>query len=114
MSADLYHYTCDDGARLIERDGFLKPGGDGLVWLTDLYPPHREALGLTSITLKCDRMTNRFRVLSRDGILRWMFVRRMFIQMGQRDWVHSLESAPGAKPGHWFITELTVPVERAS
>ena len=63
----LYHYTCDHGRAGIERDGFVKPGLDGLVWLTDLLDVKRrsktrQALGLTSNILNCDRFVHVFEV----------------------------------------------------
>jgi hypothetical protein len=61
----LYHFTCRHAAERIEVDGDLKPhtqvqlDGRELVWLTDLESPRREQLGLTSFTLRCDRMEYR-------------------------------------------------------
>ena len=64
----LYHYTCGDHGRPgIQRDGFVRPGADGLVWLTDLLDEKRrsktrQALGLTSNIISCDRMEHVFEV----------------------------------------------------
>jgi len=57
----LFHYCCRCSARLITARGFLRPRGRelfgvDLVWLTDLDPPDRAALGLTSRILTCDRL----------------------------------------------------------
>lgn len=110
----LYHYTCEHSAPDILRDGFLEPHGlPGLppvVWLTDLDAPVVEALGLTSIMLRCDRTAWRFEVdralVDPDMIHRWVGVRRQF----PPDYVTGLEEADGAMPMHWWLSFDRVPV----
>lgn len=109
MSA-IWHYSCEHSAQGIARDGFLRPGADGFVWMTDLHPPVREALGLTMLTIKCDRMAYQWQVADRTNVRRWMLVRKSL----PRAYVHGLESAPGARPGHWFISETNVPILRVT
>lgn len=111
MSA-LWHYTCDHGhaqitntlvpgAVLVGRR--LKGPGD-LIWLTDLPHPNRDALGLTSHILSCDRITHRYRLTDGADVVQWMNVRRAY------PWAAELESAPGARPRHWFVSGVPVPV----
>lgn len=97
-----YHYTCLHGwAGIRASGGILKPGTDGVVWLTDLSYPFRLQLGLTSTMLSCDRTAYRYRVTGEPAtIQRWVDVRRTW----DRDWVAALESAPGAMPMHWYVS----------
>lgn len=111
----LWHYTCRHRAALIGRRGVLTPhpqavlGGVAVVWLTDLDEPDREALGLTSTTLRCDRTEVRYRVLAADAMMPW------------RDWAESAhvdrttvsELTFGRRPRHWFVATEPVAVERA-
>ncbi len=122
MSA-LYHYTCDHGRDAIGDAGVLTPvtwrvpAGQYLppgvasfvtrfVWLTDLNVPYRDALGLTSHALSCDRTGHRYRVTDATTATRWLKVRRTF----SRDYVDGLEATPGAMPAHWWVAEGPVPV----
>jgi hypothetical protein len=117
----LYHYTCDHGRRLLGDNGkLLTPldlGADpegllprerpllGLIWLTDLDHPNAAALGLTKRRLICDRTVHRYRVTG-GGPVRWLTVRRGF-----SDWFRDgLESAAGALPAHWWVSQTPVPV----
>jgi hypothetical protein len=102
----LYHYTCSHAAPQIEKDGFIRPAESAVfAWATDLYPPVREALGLTSHILKCDRMEHAFRVYS-EHMVPWMEVRKLY------DFRDALESAPGAMPMHWYVSPVAVPAVR--
>lgn len=98
----LYHYTCDHRRpRILADDRILRPGADGYVWLTDLDWPVREALGLTSLTLDCDRTQHGFKVttvLPGENVFPWWAIRR-FVSPEMRD----LEEAPGAMPRHWYV-----------
>lgn len=69
----LYHFTCGHGAEQIREDGLIRPmswfpAGSGMVaapnvvWLTSDPLPSRDAVGLTSTLLTCDRMEYRFDV----------------------------------------------------
>lgn len=123
MSATLWHYTCAHAQPGIDRRGILLPplwqvesvpGGLprdayallGLVWATDMDPPQREALGLTSATLSCDRMTRRYQVPA-DAFTRWGWMRHRLAS----NLVDALELAPGAQPARWWVADH--PVEGA-
>ena len=110
--SELYHYTCDHGHRLIDR--YVVPGDslgrydlDGphiYAWFTDLARPLRDALGLTSTILSCDRTQHRYRVTDRRDLIHWRHVRR------DHAWAIDLESAPGARLMHWWVARHPVPV----
>lgn len=108
---DLWHFTCGDhGAPGITADRYLRPNrhpliADALVWMTDLDHPMREALGLTSNTLRCDRTAYRVRVAG-DGAMPWTRYRRRV----HRDVAEYLESFPGAMPAHWWVSTQRVPI----
>ena len=98
----LFHYCCDHSNAKIEADnGILRPGITGFLWLTDLYPPIRAALGLTSTILDCDRMTNCWQVDEPTQAVRWVAVRKHM-----PDLAVELESAPGAAPMHWWVSAI--------
>lgn len=123
---NLYHYTCDHGREALGDLGQLRTAAElmspakrdsldpGLVallswcWLTDLATPHRDALGLTSHTLGCDRAAHRYQVVlpTKTGAIRWTGARRYF----RADLREELESAPGAMPRHWYIAPSGVQV----
>jgi len=106
LTRPIYHYTClDHGAPGIARDGYLRPGLDGLVWMTDLDEPHREALGLTMHVTRCDRTARRFEVASVQAVA-WTEVRREMAPA----YVRALELAPGVMPRHWYISRSPVQV----
>lgn len=114
----LYHYTCGHHAPEIRIQHRILPGiylhgepilGARFAWFTDLGPPvPREAVGLTSYTLACDRTEFVFTV-DRDaaGIQRWIDVRRH-----NRD-LWELELAEGAAPMHWFVSDVPIPLTRS-
>lgn len=113
MTTRLYHYTCDHGHDGITHDGFVKPhmqvvlGGLELTWFTDLDVPDRNALGLTSTILTCDRIKYRFEADVAAGLRWWpQAVRDLDLHRYRR----SLELAPGAAPMHWYVSLGTVPV----
>lgn len=107
----LYHFACRHSAEGIRSSGFLRPwpqpvlGGVELVWLTDLDDPTRGQVGLTSHTLKCDRME--YRVLAEsDGSVRWTSFARSLPLESRR----ALELSTDAAPAHWWISLTSVPV----
>jgi len=112
----LYHYTCQDRAELIDRDLTLKPGPDGVLWLTDLEHPYREALGLTSHSLSCDRTECGYVVDVPDqpglqqaaGVLTWRWIRSK-VDPALRE---GLESAPGVLPLHWWVSTVPLACEK--
>lgn len=111
----LWHYTCEHGALALGNTGTLFPAAGQLdqapplpidalplllmVWATDMDPPHREALGLTSHTMDCDRMAYRYRV-HRRFFRHWGRVRSSL----PAPLVDSLELAPGALPAYWWVS----------
>jgi hypothetical protein len=113
----LYHYTCSHHADAIRESGLIYPGvrlhgrdvgGARFAWFTDLAPPvPREAVGLTSVTLACDRTECAFMVHRQSpGIERWIDVRR-----SHRD-LWDLELADGVTPMHWFVSQTAVATMR--
>lgn len=116
----LWHYTCDHGRTLIGDPGILVPalelvpmtqrddvGITGrVVWLTDLDTPIRDALGLTSRILRCDRTAHRYRVDHPGYATRYVEWARTL----DRETRHSLELAPGAMPMHWYVSTRPVRV----
>lgn len=109
---NLYHFTCDHGYQHIHAQvipaAWQTPraaGGPGdYAWFTDLSVPQRDALGLTSHILSCDRTAHRYRATDTSGLVPWVSVRR------EHPWAEELESAPGARPRHWFVSAKSVPV----
>lgn len=117
----LFHYTCDHGHTKIGAQGVLVPGIDLMhpsvkgtdlldmarfVWLTDLARPIKDALGLTSNHLTCDRTAHRYRVTAHGIAIRWVDLRRDFAPAVRE----MLESAPYARPMHWWVAAEPVPV----
>lgn len=108
----LYHYTCLHSEPDIRREGRLIPWSqpmlDGLhlIWLTDMAWPDREGLGLTSLTLQCDRAQWRVTVDAQPQ--RWVdFARTLPTKL--RPARRALEFAPGALPMHWWVSEVGLP-----
>jgi hypothetical protein len=105
----LFHFTCDHSRIKILADLTLKPSpvGLGLLWLTDLATPSAEELGLTSYMLRCDRLAYVMEVET-DQATPWTY------------WAHShhvksdirfiLDGSPGARPGHWWVSETEISV----
>lgn len=120
----LYHFTCAHGCQKIGYEGVLLPLRDlldkaarsdwepwrlpiaDLIWLTDLDSPFREALGLTSFTLGCDRTTYRYVVTDESMCRPYVAIRRQL----PRELRAELESAEGAMPRHWWVSYAPVPV----
>lgn len=108
-SMRLYHYTCGHGRDGIVADGCVRPNVHPylrmlppLVWLTDLDVPTREALGLTSTWLTCDRTQYRFAfdVSDDSGVSHWpVAAHHARLPRAVRD---LLESG-GALPTHWYV-----------
>ncbi|MEV6035996.1 hypothetical protein AB0L65_32915 [Nonomuraea sp. NPDC052116] len=105
MTAVLWHYTCDHGATGIVRDGMVKPNlhpllGVPVAWFTDLDRAHRLELGLTSDTLKCDRMAHRFEVADPESLLWWPKAARL-LRLSQ---AVRAELETGRLPAHWWVS----------
>lgn len=110
----LFHYTCDHGWSGIREAGEVRANehpllGEPLSWWTDLDAPLRDALGLTSYVLACDRTAYRVSVELSDcpEIVWWPRWARRRVPPQVRAY---LESAPGAAPAHWYVAERAVPV----
>lgn len=122
MADQLYHYTCGHSVKGIRREGKLTPnrhpllGMLELVWLTDLDIPDVDALGLTSHILKCRRTEYRATVDAADAVqaMHWpKLARHLRLTTGDQQilaGVRELESAPGARPMHWWVAFSPVPV----
>jgi hypothetical protein len=118
VPARLFHYTCTHAIDAIDDDGLLRPITDvhpltlddgvlPLLWLTDLSVPIRDALGLTSTILRCDRTEIRYDVTSTDDVLAWTDWRRAHRHDARILRIASvLESESGARPAHWFVSEI--------
>lgn len=111
----LHHFTCSDAAPLIRQGGHLRPfmqpqiDGRKLVWLTDLDVPTRTQLGLTSHSLRCDRME--YRVTVEVDADRWVtYTRTAFGSARTRRRALDLGRTAGALPMHWWVTDVEVPV----
>lgn len=114
----LYHYTCLHSAPGILASGLLTPNSHplcppakgeaplGFVWLTDLAAPDRLGLGLTSKTLACDRTQHRFEAAAANRARRWSQARETL----PPSFVAALESVPGVKPAHWWVSLAPVAV----
>ncbi len=119
----LWHYTCDHGRDGIGDHGTLRPAREmiprsrvhglpswyrpalDLVWLTDLPFPARDALGLTSLALSCDRTAHRYRCDSIGPV--------PYIEMRPslpRKLSDCLESATGSGFRRWWVSSVAVPV----
>lgn len=115
MSLTLWHFTCDHGARLIRARGTLRPNVHQLmpelgavVWLTTDGWPSRDDVGLTSTTLRCDRMANRYRVTSdRPPVIPWATARTLV----RPQLVLDLESY--AEPSTWWLSTGPLTAVRA-
>lgn len=78
MTPQLYHFTCDKGARLIGRyncliipQGAHPVCGWSLAWFTTETAPDREATGLTSALVTCDRMAFRYTITDPSPCVPW-------------------------------------------
>jgi hypothetical protein len=113
----LWHFTCDHGHLGIGDKGLLLPGRmlanpdtrwpfsawpSALVWATDLAKPNRDALGLTSHMLRCDRTAHRYRI-DPTLLLPWIDVRHDVMRKLGMATVEELEATPGSRPMHWWV-----------
>jgi hypothetical protein len=107
----LWHFTCEHGYEGLGERGMLGlnphpllPQLGQLAWLTDDPAPARDAVGLTSSLLSCDRMTYRYRVDVTSRCIPWSSVRHL-VSLGV---LLDLESF-GA-PETWWISRHPIPV----
>ena len=118
----LFHFTCQHGRDGIGEAGLCKPLalwnpaaasrlGDRwelgvLAWFTDLDTPVAAALGLTRVTISCDRTVFRYRVTDPGNVERWVGS-----QWRRRSvWLRDLEREAGSMPMHWYVAAEPVPV----
>ncbi|MFB9378578.1 hypothetical protein ACFFKU_06955 [Kineococcus gynurae] len=112
----LWHYCCDHSARGIRATRIVRPIWQPLLhlelsWWTDLTPPDRLGLGLTSQILSCDRIAHRFHptTASRGLVEPWLtWLQRQpatLRQLGRE--LH----LPGTLPRHWHVAERPVHVQ---
>lgn len=105
----LYHYTCEHGAKGITRRGMIRPASHPLVpdcrivWLTDMAPPDRDALGLTSDTLTCDRLAFRYLVDADDAESWATFAQRFAVPFLARAYLEMYR-----RPQHWYVLRRSV------
>lgn len=104
----LWHFTCAHGAARIGPRGTLHPVPHPMldplgpiVWFTTDPDPARADVGLTSVTLPCDRLQYRYRVDRPRAAVRWVDVRHRC----DPEAVATLEAT--GRPGSWWLT--TVP-----
>lgn len=108
----LYHFTCSHALPHIMREGVLKPNAHpmfhasvpAVVWLSDLAEPLRDALGLTSAFLTCDRTERRLEV-DVEAEPWHLFARRFQIERVVRDTLEEF-----GMPMHWWVATEPVPV----
>jgi hypothetical protein len=107
---DLWHFTCDHGYQGIGRRGTLVPHESPLtgdlgpvVWLTDSPWPDRDATGLTSRFLRCDRMQYRYRITDASKAMPWGAVRGGVPASVVRD----LERY--GDPDSWWVSSYPLP-----
>jgi len=116
VADSLWHFTCRHSARQIQRTA-LRPllmpqpqhpatGLPRLLWLTALPAPDREATGLTSHTLRCDRMEFRYLALRTAGCVPWLA--SPFRELASPGWLAGIEAFPH-DPENWFVTDRPVP-----
>jgi hypothetical protein len=111
----LFHYTCSCAAKRISKRGFLRPnpqpalGGMPLVWLTDQDKPNRFGLGLTSNTLKCDRLECRYRCETdiAEPWTNWL-AKQPFVSQEALGYL----LGTGRQPEHWYVAARPVWAER--
>ena len=112
--SELYHFTClDHGLAGIESAGELRPNehpmiGFRLIWLTSDPDPVRDAVGLTSTFLTCDRTAARCTVTDTAHCLKWH-------GSNYRRLVHpanlaALEDPRWTRPDTWWISTRTLAV----
>lgn len=117
---NMYHYTCDCALEKIEADNWLlKPnlltakfGLPVVVWLTDMEQPDKQALGLTSRTLPCDRTQHRLAIPDTSSVVPWsQWCRANNFTRAQRDVLevsNRFGSASQAQPRRWFVSSKPI------
>jgi hypothetical protein len=110
----LWHYTCLDGLVAILASGnVLRPNQHPflprpLVWLTDQADPDREALGLTSTVLSCDRLAAVVYVTDLHDVAWWPDYRQQLRPRPRARDIRDLEH--GRRPSSWWVSERPLPI----
>lgn len=104
MRRRLYHYTCSHGRDAIGEMGVLIPNRHpflkrSFVWLTDMEVPDRDALGLTSTILSCDRLEYSYEVIE-ESIKQCM----PFSRFKKLSNTVVEDLARYAQPSHWWVS----------
>lgn len=107
-----WHWTCSHRAAKIAATGVLQPNPHPVLrdlpitWLTTSRLATRAALGLSSKTLSCDRMSHLFQVEEADEplVLSWTELKAEpafedYLPMARR-----LEAVRGTRPVVWAVT----------
>jgi hypothetical protein len=107
-SETLWHFTCDHAHAAIGNRGLLRPNAHPLIpelgpviWLTSDPSPTRDAVGLSSTYITCDRMAYRYRAVDPE-VVPWADARR---NVDPRV-VTVLESH--GDPGTWWLASASV------
>ena len=104
----LYHFTCaDHGYPGIARSREIRPyphlklpTWPPVVWLTDLARPSRDAVGLTSARLTCDRLAVRLTVEAPEAVPFAEARRRWRIPLDA-----FLDLTAYGDPAHWYVSQ---------
>jgi hypothetical protein len=105
MTLRLYHRTCAHQIEQILDDGLLRPQPQPLLglratWLTHVSWAGRQSLGLSSDTLRCDRMADLLELVEPEQVVPWSALRAGMDPRG----VRMLERVPGTRPEYWWLT----------
>lgn len=99
----LYHFTWAGAREAIGDAGEIVPGAFwGHVWMTHDRRATRAALGLEKVELPYDRAEFCYEIVAPRGAVPWSSsALRSRLSSGL---VWSLETAPGARPGLWWVS----------
>lgn len=106
-----FHFTCRHCAESIDRTLVLTPNRQPLlanlplIWFSTQLSVPRGALGLSSITLECDRMERVYRVIPEDEhlVVRWADLKRTTEFTGYLNGARRLEAVRGTRPYLWMV-----------
>jgi hypothetical protein len=115
-----HHRTCEHRVDKIEAEGVLLPGEHPLlgrmplIWLTVSATASRAALGLSSHTLRCDRMAHLFRVVDEDAskVMPWQTFKTLPSLAPYLPFMQRLEATRGVRPLVWGVAFEPVRVTR--
>jgi hypothetical protein len=116
-----WHWSCEHRAPAIAGDDFLlRPhaqvmlGRTPLVWFTSSALASREALGLSSTRLRCDRMEHLFVVVDEDldKVHTWEALKREPWFAPFLGGAQLLEAARGTRPILWGVATEPVRVRQ--